>query len=192
MFVLSLIHAVQILKKIAWFVVLAPASSDQITLLNNTAADRKLSELPLYKDLLSSFLTKEVRHPDRDMCPDAHPPVQRTHAGAHVADVIIATTLAARSRLVPMTSRRRCWKYARHLHRDPICRSCGGRRCWRNSSRRSPASRMCLAASMGSSGRRTSGKTAQQIMKPCKELWSAIIFDLPYRRIPCVCPSRTC
>ena len=48
------------LKKIAWFVVLAPSSSDQITLLNTTAADKKLAELPLYKDLLSSFLTKEV------------------------------------------------------------------------------------------------------------------------------------
>lgn len=40
--------------------VLAPSSSDQITLLNTTAADKKLAELPLYKDLLSSFLTKEV------------------------------------------------------------------------------------------------------------------------------------
>lgn len=50
----------QVLKKIAWFVVLAPSSSDQITLLNTTAADKKLTELPLYKDLLSSFLTKEV------------------------------------------------------------------------------------------------------------------------------------
>ena len=52
----------QVLKKIAWFVVLAPSSSDQITLLNTTAADKKLAELPLYKDLLSSFLTKEVCH----------------------------------------------------------------------------------------------------------------------------------
>ena len=50
----------QVLKKIAWFVVLAPSSSDQITLLNTTATDKKLAELPLYKDLLSSFLTKEV------------------------------------------------------------------------------------------------------------------------------------
>ena len=50
----------QVLKKIAWFVVLAPAGPDQITLLNGTAADRKLAELPLYKELLSNFLTKEV------------------------------------------------------------------------------------------------------------------------------------
>lgn len=50
----------QVLKKIAWFVVLAPSSSDQITLLNLTVADKKLAELPLYKDLLTSFLTKEV------------------------------------------------------------------------------------------------------------------------------------
>jgi len=49
-----------VLKKIAWFVVLAPAGPDQITLLNGTAADRKLAALPLYKELLSNFLTKEV------------------------------------------------------------------------------------------------------------------------------------
>ena len=53
-------NVVQVLKKIAWFVVLAPTSPDQITLLNGTAADRKLTELPLYKELLSNFLTKEV------------------------------------------------------------------------------------------------------------------------------------
>lgn len=49
-----------VLKKISWFVVLAPSCSDQITLLNTTAADKRLAELPLYKDLLGSFLTKEV------------------------------------------------------------------------------------------------------------------------------------
>ena len=56
---LPAVHA-QVLKKIAWFVVLAPAGPDQVTLLNSTAADRKLAELPLYKELLSNFLTKEV------------------------------------------------------------------------------------------------------------------------------------
>ncbi|KAK9823540.1 hypothetical protein WJX72_003562 [[Myrmecia] bisecta] len=51
---------IPVLKKIVWFVVLASTSSDQITLLTNTAADKKLGELPLYKDLLTTFITKEV------------------------------------------------------------------------------------------------------------------------------------
>jgi len=42
------------------FVVLAPASSDQVTLLNLTAADKKLAELPEYKALLQNFITQEV------------------------------------------------------------------------------------------------------------------------------------
>ena len=42
------------------FVVLSPASSDQVTLLNLTAADKKLEELPVYKDLLQLFITQEV------------------------------------------------------------------------------------------------------------------------------------
>ena len=50
----------QVLEKISWFVALAPSCSDQITLLNTTAADKRLVELPMYRDLLSSFLTKEV------------------------------------------------------------------------------------------------------------------------------------
>jgi hypothetical protein len=41
-------------------VVLAPASSDQVTLLNLTAADKKLAELPEYKALLQNFITQEV------------------------------------------------------------------------------------------------------------------------------------
>lgn len=49
-----------ILKKICWYVVLAPSSSDQITLLNLTAADKRLEQLPAYKELLSSFITQEV------------------------------------------------------------------------------------------------------------------------------------
>ena len=39
---------------------LAPASSDQITLLNLTAADKKLEQLPEYKELLQTFITQEV------------------------------------------------------------------------------------------------------------------------------------
>lgn len=39
---------------------LAPASSDQVTLLNLTAADKKLGELPEYKALLQNFITQEV------------------------------------------------------------------------------------------------------------------------------------
>ncbi|EFN56675.1 hypothetical protein CHLNCDRAFT_56118 [Chlorella variabilis] len=48
------------LKKICWYVVLAPRDSDQITLLATTEADRKLEELPLYRDLLKKFSSKEV------------------------------------------------------------------------------------------------------------------------------------
>ncbi|EIE19531.1 putative 26S proteasome regulatory subunit [Coccomyxa subellipsoidea C-169] len=50
-----------VLKRICWYVILAPASSDQVTLLATTAADKKLVELPAYKELLQSFITKEVR-----------------------------------------------------------------------------------------------------------------------------------
>ena len=49
-----------VLKKICWYVVLASADSDQVTLLNTTAADKKLAELPDYKGLLQTFIVKEV------------------------------------------------------------------------------------------------------------------------------------
>ena len=42
------------------YVVLAKADSDQITLLNLTAADKKLAELSNYKSLLQNFITQEV------------------------------------------------------------------------------------------------------------------------------------
>ncbi len=50
----------QVLQKICWYVVLAAASSDQVTLLQMTAADKKLDQLPAYKELLQTFITKEV------------------------------------------------------------------------------------------------------------------------------------
>lgn len=49
-----------VLKKICWLVVLAPTDSDQVTLLQLTQADKKLSQLPLYKELLTTFSTKEL------------------------------------------------------------------------------------------------------------------------------------
>ena len=59
---------VQLLKKICWYVVLAPqhstdamSSSDQLTLLNLTIADKKINDIPLHKQLLKTFITKEVR-----------------------------------------------------------------------------------------------------------------------------------
>lgn len=52
-------HA-QVLQKICWFVVLAATSSDQLTLLNTTAADKKLEALPAYKELLQTFITQEA------------------------------------------------------------------------------------------------------------------------------------
>eukprot|EP00891_Asterochloris_glomerata_P006770 jgi/Astpho2/6770/e_gw1.00103.16.1_t len=51
---------VPVLQKICWYVVLAAASSDQVTLLQMTAADKKLDQLPAYKELLQTFITKEV------------------------------------------------------------------------------------------------------------------------------------
>ena len=52
-----------VLKRICWYVVLAPADSDQVTLLNTTAADKKLGELPEYKELLQTLIVKEVGLP---------------------------------------------------------------------------------------------------------------------------------
>ncbi|KAI3426883.1 hypothetical protein D9Q98_006829 [Chlorella vulgaris] len=50
----------QLLKKICWYVVLAPRDSDQITLLAATEAEKQLGELPLYAALLKKFSGKEV------------------------------------------------------------------------------------------------------------------------------------
>lgn len=50
----------QVLKAVCWYAVLAPPGSEQATLMNLTAADRRLDDMPLYKDLLTSFLTQEV------------------------------------------------------------------------------------------------------------------------------------
>ena len=47
---------------------LSPASSDQVTLLNLTVADKKLEELPVYKDLLQLFITQEVAIPGCCCC----------------------------------------------------------------------------------------------------------------------------
>ncbi|KAK9797011.1 hypothetical protein WJX73_004598 [Symbiochloris irregularis] len=49
-----------VLRKICWYSVLAAASSDQATLLNTTAADKLLDDLPAYKELCKSFITQEV------------------------------------------------------------------------------------------------------------------------------------
>ena len=55
------------LKRICWYAVLASADSDQVTLLNTTAADKKLAELPEYKELLQTFIVKEVPRPLRPL-----------------------------------------------------------------------------------------------------------------------------
>lgn len=54
------------LKAVCWYAVLAPSGSEQGTLLNLTGEDPRLDDLPLHKELIISFLTKEVRHCD---CP---------------------------------------------------------------------------------------------------------------------------
>ncbi len=51
---------VSMLKKICWLVLMAPVDSDQVTLLQLTREDKKLSSLPLYKQLLHSFTKQEV------------------------------------------------------------------------------------------------------------------------------------
>lgn len=60
---------IAVLKKVCWTLVLAPAystdqgsASDRTTLLHTTAHDKKLSELPTYKQLLTTFITKELVH----------------------------------------------------------------------------------------------------------------------------------
>lgn len=49
-----------VLKKICWYVVLAPKGVEQATLLATTAADKKLGDLPSYQELLKKFTGKEV------------------------------------------------------------------------------------------------------------------------------------
>ncbi|KAG2483012.1 hypothetical protein HYH03_018092 [Edaphochlamys debaryana] len=56
-----------VLKHVCWYLVLSPAystkdgsSSDRTTLLAATQSDKRLSELPVYKALLSTFTTSEV------------------------------------------------------------------------------------------------------------------------------------
>uniref|UniRef100_A0A061QT58 26S proteasome regulatory subunit N5 n=1 Tax=Tetraselmis sp. GSL018 TaxID=582737 RepID=A0A061QT58_9CHLO len=49
-----------VLKSIVWYVVLASHGTEQVTLLNNTMGEKKLEDLPAYKKLLTTFVTKEV------------------------------------------------------------------------------------------------------------------------------------
>eukprot|EP00879_Flechtneria_rotunda_P000771 GHRR01000892.1.p1 GENE.GHRR01000892.1~~GHRR01000892.1.p1 ORF type:complete len:495 (+),score=198.91 GHRR01000892.1:353-1837(+) len=60
---------VPVLKKICWYAVLAPtysteegSSSDVTTLVATTAAYRQLGDLPLHKQLLSTFTNPEIVH----------------------------------------------------------------------------------------------------------------------------------
>ena len=41
-------------------VVLAPNGTEQVTLLNNTVEDKKLNDMPEYKQLLNTFITNEA------------------------------------------------------------------------------------------------------------------------------------
>lgn len=56
-----------VLKKICWLIVLSPSystaqgsTSDRLTLLTTTQQDKKLSELAVYKQLLTTFTTDEI------------------------------------------------------------------------------------------------------------------------------------
>lgn len=48
------------LKHAAWYAVLAPRNSDQITLLEATRQDTRMDSLPLYKSLLDQFSKDEI------------------------------------------------------------------------------------------------------------------------------------
>jgi hypothetical protein len=57
----------QILKKVCWYAILAPSystaegsSSDVLTLVKTTMADKKLGDLPLLKQLLTTFTNPEI------------------------------------------------------------------------------------------------------------------------------------
>ena len=49
-----------VLKKAAWYSILAPKDSDQITLMTTTKSDSRLESLPLYKFLLDQFCKDEI------------------------------------------------------------------------------------------------------------------------------------
>ncbi|CAM6090625.1 unnamed protein product [Calypogeia fissa] len=49
-----------VLRKICWYLVLAPYDSMQASLMHNTLEDKKLSELPKFRALLKAFVTMEV------------------------------------------------------------------------------------------------------------------------------------
>jgi len=48
------------LKHAAWYAVLAPRDSDQVTLLDATKADSRMESMPVYKSLLSHFSKDEI------------------------------------------------------------------------------------------------------------------------------------
>ena len=74
-----------VLKRICWYVVLAPPDSDQVTLLNTTAADKKLGELPEYKELLQTLIVKEVgRHASIAQWPSRTDSAPQLCSGQHL------------------------------------------------------------------------------------------------------------
>ncbi|KAG0570069.1 hypothetical protein M758_6G131100 [Ceratodon purpureus] len=56
---------VPILRKICWYLVLAPHDPMQSSLMNSTLEDKKLSEIPKFQALLKQFVTMEVIRWDR-------------------------------------------------------------------------------------------------------------------------------
>ena len=48
------------LKHAAWYAVLSPKDSDQVTLLDATKSDSRIESLPVYKSLLSQFAMDEI------------------------------------------------------------------------------------------------------------------------------------
>ena len=55
--------SLQALKKICWYIVLAPHSVEQQTLLHTIAGEKRLAELVQYHSLIKQFTTMEVWAP---------------------------------------------------------------------------------------------------------------------------------
>jgi type VI protein secretion system component VasK len=57
---LLVVRLLQVLKKICWYIVLAPNGVEQQTLLYTIAGEKKLGELVKYHSLIKQFTTTEV------------------------------------------------------------------------------------------------------------------------------------
>ncbi len=149
----------QVLKRICWYVVLASTGTEQITLLETTAADKKLEQLPQYKELLQTFITKEVH--SRSSAYHLHflfPPQQpkRSRNGVYFFPPLLQLAIwqLAEAGRFETTGR---------MHGDEtglVCRLSGGRHWRRSLHRRLQLSQRSLLASRAQPENQTSGTGA--------------------------------